>query len=546
MGNIIKLQNVFIFLFFVVLVFGLLVASENHTAGPRIVDDNQIYRLNIDLSENSFFDVAKDEVLVRFFSYKRLIPVFSFHKVLEAKLFGTNLFYWSMYTGAIAVLTAYFLYLFFINIKYSVIESLLFSTISVVGLQSVLWWKLIHGEGLAMMFLSLSLLAMSRSVNKDKNVIWSLIAFILFAFLAALSKESFILLLPALIFWRVWLLYERNGGDILVAIKSNAVVAAYLGSFFLYVLLLIKIVNSETIFSGYAGWDGFDRSIFYEKFLEFLVLSDLYILLVPMVACIALIVYVRITKVVVLVKHHFFKYIFFPFGLFVLIVIPQILLYMKSGFYIEDDYSFYFQRYLLPGMIGYAFLSVFLLRELRVSQSSGAFDSAKYVWLASVLIMSSLIIFKFGDAYESAERDGEMSNAFKVFYQNIDKHTNENDVILLVFNSAVGLREPVRIKYILNSMLHRKNIYYLGLPERLETEWSDSSVEINKYKPEITYDRHVNKLSNVKEIDAVISVLPKELESSFFRAESAWLNKTEFILVPSNIAGYKLFSRKIR
>ena len=72
------------------IVFGILIATGNFTTGPRIADDNQIYKLQIEFAEDSFSRVLANELKNRI-EMGRLVPVYCLQKVVQARLFGGNL-----------------------------------------------------------------------------------------------------------------------------------------------------------------------------------------------------------------------------------------------------------------------------------------------------------------------------------------------------------------------------------------------------------------------------------------------------------------------
>ena len=139
---------------FPLVIFGTLISTGQLTDGPRIADDNQIYRLRIEFAERGFFPVLATELSDRFHNMRRLCPVYSVQKVVQTRLFGGNLFIWSMATGLLGVCTAGLLYWFFRLCHGTVLASVTFALVTILGEQFVVWYRLLHGEGVGMLLLA--------------------------------------------------------------------------------------------------------------------------------------------------------------------------------------------------------------------------------------------------------------------------------------------------------------------------------------------------------------------------------------------------------
>lgn len=74
--------NLLILFVFVVLVLSIVTLSGNLHAGPRLVDDNQIFKLDRDIRDQGFYETSREHFSDRIFRMGRLVPVYLVHKLL--------------------------------------------------------------------------------------------------------------------------------------------------------------------------------------------------------------------------------------------------------------------------------------------------------------------------------------------------------------------------------------------------------------------------------------------------------------------------------
>src|SRR5690606_32950520 len=75
----------------------IVVFSNMIAAGPRLVDDNQIYLLDRQIAGEGFTATAREHVRHRLGEMGRLVPVYLAHKLAQVGLLGTNLTAWGLY-----------------------------------------------------------------------------------------------------------------------------------------------------------------------------------------------------------------------------------------------------------------------------------------------------------------------------------------------------------------------------------------------------------------------------------------------------------------
>jgi len=536
-----KHSDVLYFILIFSLCFGVLSISGNLFAGPRISDDNQIFRLQRDLSENGFIKVALNEIESRIsppdhsFYAARFVPLFCFVKVLKAKILGGTLLAWSAYMGLVNVFMAFFLFRFGKITGFSTLESMFFSLLVVVGEQSSVWWKLIHGEGLGMLCLAISLMCMGMSIESENRRGSANFCFLFFAILSTLSKESFILMLPALMFWRVWLTSEKHTMTFFEAVRSNIPFIAILSSVFFGELMYVKFSGGMTRGMPYAGWEGFHFESFMNAFSQFFQLADSRILLILILFLLLLVVY-RVARNGNLqaIKTYHPRDVLLLLVLLFLIIFPQLLLHSKSGFVGTTETmtkEILFSRYLLPGMIGYAYAIIYILKIMRegwgneVAQQKTYFCNA--IMILSVLIVLVGIGSKLKNAYEDACVYAQRSKSIGEWLSSIASNTRESDKILIVCDPEY-LYEIRRLDPILCEMLDRRNVEY---HPAYATRSINKKIERLKEKMPL-YAKAEYRVRDSDEIDAVV-ILGKALEEAFLNDSEDWFD-------PGGFRGYVL------
>lgn len=345
------------FLSFWLLVFGF---SGSLFSGYHLADDHEILRMSRDLAAGGgVFAQAQKWIEIDFHAAHRFKPFYYLHRVAEAGMFGCDFFLWLVYTGILAALTSFFLYLFVKKQGFALLESLLFPLFALIGKQGVVWWSLGPAEAIGMTMLAASLFCMLQTVlATSKRWLW-LPLFVLFAVLMSLSKESFIVVLPALMFWNIWLDHDKRSVRWDESFKRNAGPLLVLGFVFVSeVLFIFRYVGTGGYSSLAGGLDGFAPFSYLKTAITTLLsISSVGYGLIFMLGLLLLFFFSRKEEGVLTPGVRFAKDFRWPFVLFLLLVGPQCILYARSGFY---------GRYLLPLLFGYAVLLTYFLNYLNI------------------------------------------------------------------------------------------------------------------------------------------------------------------------------------
>lgn len=321
------------------------------TSGYHFIDDHEMIVIHSDLEKapvlNVMANLIKKDLNIRF------RPMYFVHRIIEIKIFGADFFTLSFYTGILAALTFSFFYLGARKLKFSALESLIFVLLAFIGSQMAIWWMLGPNETIGMFFLGLTFLFLAKSAER-KNYLRDTVLFSVFLVFASLSKESFVIVIPAFVFYKIW--NEKNifGISLRESIQNNLVLLLPAAAMVFEIWMIYFAVGTNTI--GYAGstsgWEELKRGI--------LAIITSKIMLKDWLTFFGIITFLFFLGVVLQKgeKKKKMAYIFkniLPSIIFsFLIVAPGILMYAKSGMA---------ERYLLPSAFGLAFLAVFLVRE---------------------------------------------------------------------------------------------------------------------------------------------------------------------------------------
>ncbi len=461
---------------FPLLIFGTMVCTGNVTTGPRLIDENQIYELQLEFHERGFLRtfMAHQQDRIRM---KRLFPTFAAQKVVQAWMLGGNFTAWKLWTGILNAWTAMLLYAFLRLCRFDVLEATLFSLITVLGEQSIVWWRPIQGEGIGMFFLAAALVCMAIRARTGR--LRYEIAFSLFATLSMLSKESFILALPAILLLKVAISYAQSGSGLSQAIKQSRVSMAWLSIVFVTAVATVRIIFGTSTFN-YAGWTGFDTDKFLNVVMQYIEITNGWVL-VPLVGIAAWCFYpfaregrikgradVR-TDGTRHGRQHATRMLLAAVLFWAVLTVPQLMLYMKTG--MVNVNAAYASRYIFPCILGFALLIAALLRYIR---TMGGRRGLALPIAAAIVVIS--LAEKGGTALDEGRVYAERSRLNDKRFETISAHTGAQDRVVLVYlnvaDGSYSLQVALRVYYILSQRHHRPQMLLHPLPPRPTIEES--------------------------------------------------------------------------
>lgn len=416
-------------------------------SGYHFVDDHEIIRINNDLQNESLVSVVKkwvgDDLNIRF------RPLYFVHRVLTTRLFGTNFLYLALYTGILSVITFLSLIVSLRKLNFSSIESLIFLIITFIGPQFSIWWRLGPNETLGITMISISFLFMSKCLNKRRYFINNAL-FFLFLILSSLCKESFLLIVPGIILFKFLNEIHTLNISFNESLRRNLLSIIPLLIIIIELYIIVEYVGLNQV--GYAGVDLNLRNTLIGIRNVIVNLRRPYLLLIEWAVILLLLK--------MLISNNFeFKRLIPPLILSILIVIPNIILYAKSGMW---------ERYFLPTSFGIAFLIISIMKA-----NGGGLSFMKLVLLSIVIWLYIPIINRTFEDVQSFENEGIM---LKSLIENTLNHHTDNSKTLVVVDPVRSYEKSYSLKVYLG-IDHNIDLYgYAFEDESLSEEFRESLI----------------------------------------------------------------------
>lgn len=445
--------------------FGMLMLTGTMTSGFHFTDDHDVIRIDKDLDGTTLereLGIFEADLLR---SRLRFRPFYQLHRRIGTAVLGTNFTVWSIYFGILAVFTFFFLALFMNKSGFSISESVFFALLTLLGEQAAIWWKLGANETLGMFLLSAALLCMVKSIEADSDLKVYLYTslYVLLMVLASWSKESFILMIPAVVFWRIVLTYRSQmDKEPWEAVKANIVTSLLLLTVF--VVELVHIFQSiGTTGIQYAGYEGFNPTRFLGVLYDSMMAVNFWII-VFLAILIAITLYLHRRDGGSTADLPKLSSLWWVVVLAGLITGPQLLLYMKSGIT---------ERYLLPGVMGYILIVVALLRYLRLLMPPQKKIMAIAMILLALVCVQHLRITRYTAI--AFAKEGKETNQW---LQSIETSTGERDKILVITHMVRHLEPSVSLKTYLKLTMNRKSTAFS--PHKLKLKKDGMWNQLNK------------------------------------------------------------------
>ncbi len=524
---------------FIFLWFGILIVTGTINSGFHLTDDHDVIRIKNELSQTSLSHEIQSIGKELFSSKLRFRPFYTLHRRLITAVFGGDFLLWSIYTGLLAALTTFFLFRFMQRIGFAQMGSLFFSFLVLFGEQSAIWWKLGANETLGMFILSIALFYMAAAADpittlreKRRNEF----LFILFAILASWSKESFVLMIPAIIYWKIWLTV-RNGkitGEpihmpdvpIFQAIKKNKISILILLLLFFWESYHILTSISMTKIQLNTGHPMHWTALFF-SFARSLWAVQGWALVILLI--IAGVLFFRRNRTKEKIPYmNSLSVILWSVLLAGLIIGPQLIIYLKSGIY---------ERYLLPGIIGYVFIAILLLEYIRdiTADELKNVPSIRWLYLVAAIILTFALVQSLRITRYTAvgfAREGFYTNNW---LQTIRQNTRPQDVILVITDPVRCLEASPSLQAYLEYEMDRENVIFSSInitePKRNSKFWKSLNRRFVSNFPEFSLDNEDDR----NRIDAIL-VFPG-LEKSFLKYSLHRFQLNKYLRY-SNSAGF--------
>jgi hypothetical protein len=498
----------FILLVYALLIFLFLLLTRTFFSGFHLIDDQTYIILNAKYQHESFLsaaiDAARDDLQLRF------RPLAMVYYVAIAKWIYPSFTGIAILLALQGIFSCYFFYLFARLQKCGLLLSFLFPLFILVGNQGVVFWRNCMSETLCMLLVSVSLYFLAKSLSARKKELQNQVWFTIFLLLSTFVKESFIILVPAILFLKVWqealvfkiTLLDSLKRNLSLIIFFSIVVAAEISIIYYY-----KSTSNHFIEYVSIDADTFKPYNLLISITRLLVTKGYFIVIAP--AVIMLIVLRKKISSWTSDVNHFFL----PLAiLFVLIVLPQVILYSKS---------LIFERYLLPGTLGCGFLVIYL--QQYISHHDKQLLKLPQLFLPACIL---LLLLQFTLMTRGAILYANDGYAVKKVLTTIINNTSAEDTILEVARPQ-GQSEPAQsVKAYLNAAIggYRKNVFIEPV--------IDSSIRLDKIGQsdvinflEITKGARYN---NISDKSAISCILFFENMRSFFLNAHPEIDTTNF------------------
>ncbi len=489
--------NWVVFILIFVFWFLIFITSGSIFSGYHFTDDHEITEIHYNLSVQriNIFEVFI-QWIQKDLNSGRLRPFYYIHRIIETNIFGLNFGLWSIYTGLLGVFTTFWLFIFGRLIDFGTKEALLFSLLTTLGAQSAIWWQLGPAETIGSFLLSMALVFTVLSEQEDYKVL-SEISLIALVLMMSLSKESFILIIPAIVFIKICISYNFKKISWQQAIIHNFLLITFLGLIFFSEIYILIFFIGLTPDIGYAGVNKLSISTIISAAKDLNEAGDGWIISFSLFAI--LLLKIRRPFPAILLPN--LKLGFFYLSLFLVVAIPQILLYAKSGIS---------HRYILPGIIGYSFLLIALYSLLNQNYKL----VTKLILVLILISLGSKLTLAWEEAYTFA-LEGKSTNAL---LETIEKNTTTNDPIVIVTNPTIYYEWSFSIKKYLDYVSQRHNLY-------LDTYGNPKSKLYRRVESYYKYNT-LTQLNNKSKVRCIITF--PEMKTIFFKHSYNWFAKDNF------------------
>jgi hypothetical protein len=409
-------------------VFLFLIYTGTLTSGYHFIDDHAMIGIDSALRSESFLKTStayiKSDLNIRF------RPVYYLYYISEVRIFGLDFLALSIFTGLLAFVSFFLFYIGMRKLGHSFLKSLIFVLLIFIGPQSAIWWRLGTNETVGMFFLGLAFLFMTKCLDKSKYTINNVL-FVVFLTIASLCKESFVIIIPAFVLFKIWNEKIYFHISFKESVKKNTLLI------FLIIVMIAELWTIKYVVGtnkiGYAGMTSSVGEFIAGVKNIFLDTNSLFnwINLLRILVPVYLISFLFVKEW----KREFFQSlnVLFPYMLFsLLIVLPNIFMHAKSGM---------IERYLLPTTLGLAFLAI------------GFWQNARRLFFKSIILLAIIffIINSFNLAREKAgifAYEGQKTNEL---LSAITMHSKPDSKILLVVDSLMRYEVSWSLKVYLSS-----------------------------------------------------------------------------------------------
>lgn len=434
-----------------------------------------------------------------------IAPVGVSYDLITCKLFGEKVQVARWGYLLFVILSSFLFFLVGRKMRFSITLSLLFPAIAFLGQQFSVWYSIDTQEPIGLLFMSLSLYLISITDGK-KGLLFDFLA-IVTSLCMSLSKETFILILPALVVFKFYIFHTNTQNTIKTCILKSLFFATSLFIIFIleigYILLVMKGAGR-----GYAGVSGIlSITAYLKNFFHLFLANDVY--------------FYALTGALLTgfaTEGNFFKNIqnfiiqnFILLVLVICIVIPQVIVYAQTGWLL---------RYYLPSFVGISLFLVIVLNYLQQFASVGIY---KLFLILLIFYMGLEITPKISDNPEQAFRQARNHVSFadntEQLIASVVNKSKPNSLILIVTDPVANILQPKALSEFLQNFFQRTNIKRLSInmPYKRFANYEDRQNAV------------INNFSEIKDKSSIehIIIMPY-LDALFIHETTSWFDSTKY------------------
>ncbi len=502
-----------IFAFLLLAFFAVFRIANAINIGYFITEDHLIIRTYDQLNSGSFDEVFENSLKKDMDINKRFRPLWVLSTLSTVAIFGVGLLEINLYTILLCIFTAFLLYKSCRNIGINVFLSILFSLVTLIGPATVMYIRRVDAEIHGMLLLSLSFYFMTKVLIADKRYALFKVLFVLFLILSAMMKESFLLVIPSMVFLYILLYSDKQSLSLFSSFKKNFVVVFILLSYFLiHILMLVSFVGMDK--HNYAGVEVTKFSFkTVGDFVNTALSSGIFLLVIVSLGLLLDHEHLRVNSN----KQDLTRFRARILGILtflLLFVVPQLFLYYRVGF--EN-------RYYLPYLMGYSFALIVLSDTILKSKIIPKIS--KYVF--TILLVALVFIQYLNDAYPALTFQAKRCKALTSAADEIMK-SQKND-LLIVFDPLTNLWDVPSLGLYLKHFGSEKDLRY----DLVYTNQTNKLLNDPKYRDDISKKSNafieknrfqiIDSLEKVPTINEVLII--GNLNEKFLEKSKKWFDE---------------------
>ncbi len=499
--------DIFIFLLFILIFYAIFRYSETFNKGYNIYEDNLLITTSQSLDINSFPNVIVKSFINDLNGKNRFRPFFIVYLVSTVRLFGTDLLSINIFLAFICICTSFLLYKFCTSSGLSSLNSFLFALLTLVGSSTVMWTRPEDSEIIGMFMLSLSLFFLSKSIYSETHQLLYKICFIVTSVFMSLSKESFLLFIPALMFLYILFYGKKNNAGFYDSFKKSYKVIFILT--FVSSVIFIALFLSAQVFN--RSYTGMDFNLFsvrtISNFFVFLFKILMFLLIVTGILILTADEFLRNkfkSEFFIQYKRELSKVLVFM----MLVILPQFLLYYKTGFQ---------ERYYLPLMLGFSFTLIYIFNA--VFSSKTIFRIVKYLYLFIIIFYLAFELTSV--TIPSLQQFSGQCRATTETVNTILSQKNAN--LLIVMDPVQNYHEVYSLKTYLNYLNGNKKFNYKFVKSDYASPYFSDTAYNNKLLSIALKSLGKDIIDSVKNIQDIHNIfLFRNLNRNFIENSKDW------------------------